>query len=75
MHPEPIEVTDPAEIAAILKANDLTVPYMFARDGKYFAKAAEMELWRNRPMPMVARTTWWRRAWSWLTQSQSEVKP
>ena len=49
--PKPVRLSNPAEVAAILAADNLSVPHIFEHEGAYYASdAREMRLWRESRM-------------------------
>ena len=44
---KPVRLSNPAEGAAILAADNLSVPHIFEHEGAYYADPREMRLWRE----------------------------
>jgi len=47
---KPVRLSNPAEGAAILAADNLSVPHIFEHEGAYYADPREMRLWRESRM-------------------------
>lgn len=45
--PKPVRLSNDAEVAAILAADNLPVPHIFEHEGAYYADPREMRLWRE----------------------------